>query len=145
MSGKLVGKVAVITGASKGIGAQLAQRLAQEGAKIVVNYSSSDKPALEVVEKLGGSEHAIAVKADVSKQEDCSRLLKESVDKFGKIDILVLNAAILQMVPLEKVTPEDFDRFFSVNVKGPLFLTQVCLVDFQFTFRYINVIRRIVN
>lgn len=121
----LAGKVALITGASKGIGKATALRLARDGASIVVNYSSDAKSADTLVHSIG-IHRALAVKADVSKVPEVEKLVKQAVDKFGKIDILVPCAGMLPMSPLESTTEELFDNIFALNVKGPYFLVQVC-------------------
>jgi 3-oxoacyl-[acyl-carrier protein] reductase len=121
----LAGKVALITGGSKGIGAATAVELSSLGAKVVINYSSDPAPAEALVQKIG-TDKAIAVKADAGKISDIERLVQETVDKFGKIDILIPNAGILPMKDLEHTTEEDWQRCMDVNVKGPYFLCQVC-------------------
>ena len=122
----LAGKVAIITGSSKGIGRQTALHLSKLGAKVVVNYSSSNSTAADaVVAELGGSENAIALQADVSSISDIEKLVAETVAKWGKIDILVANAGVMALNELEKISEGEFDRVFAVNVKGPLFLAQV--------------------
>lgn len=119
MSNRLTGKVAVVTGASKGIGAAIAKRLAAEGASVVVNYSSSksggDRVAAEIVRD-GGK--AIAVQANVAKQEEIERLFTETKKAFGRFDILVNNAGVYEFSPLEGVTEEHFHRQFDLNVLG---------------------------
>src|SRR6266496_3890258 len=110
---KLTGKVAVVTGASKGIGASIAQHLAAEGASVVVDYASSKAGADEVVRRItekGGK--AIAVQADVSKPADITRLFAATKDAYGKLDILVNNAGVFEFKPLESVTAEHFHRQF---------------------------------
>ncbi|KAF2186428.1 NAD(P)-binding protein [Zopfia rhizophila CBS 207.26] len=119
----LAGKVALITGASKGIGAACVLELAGQGAKVVINYSSDAAPAEELAKK-AGAENAIAVKGDASKVEDIERLVKETVSWGGKIDILIPNAGMLPMKDLEHTTEEDFQRCMDLNVKGPYFLCQ---------------------
>ena len=122
---KLAGKVAVVTGASKGIGASIAEHLGAAGASVVVNYSSSKAGADAVVAKItskGGK--AIAVQGDVSKQEDIVRLFKETIAAYGKVDILVNNAGIFDFKPLEAITPEHFHSQFDLNVLGLLLTTQ---------------------
>jgi 3-oxoacyl-[acyl-carrier protein] reductase len=121
---RLSNKVALVTGASRGIGRATALALAKEGANVVVNYISSAAAAEEVVKKIG-SDRAVAIQADVSKREDIARLIKETIDRFGKIDILVLNAGLLwQKGDLLNIKEEDFDSIFAANVKGPLFTVQ---------------------
>ncbi|KAL4777217.1 hypothetical protein BDW60DRAFT_172381 [Aspergillus nidulans var. acristatus] len=119
----LAGKVALITGASKGIGKATAQRLASEGANLVINYNSDAASAQALVEEIG-QDRALAVQADASKLADIDRLVDAAVAKFGKIDILIPNAGILPMRDLEHTTEEDFDFTYNLMVKGPYFLTQ---------------------
>jgi 3-oxoacyl-[acyl-carrier protein] reductase len=121
----LAGKVAVVTGASKGIGASIAEHLGAEGASVVVNYASSKSGADVVVKRIkekGGK--AIAVQADVSKPDDISRLFAETKAAYGKVDILVNNAGIYEFLPLESVTPEHFHKQFNLNVLGLLLTTR---------------------
>jgi 3-oxoacyl-[acyl-carrier protein] reductase len=123
--GKLSNKAAVVTGASKGIGAAIAKGLAAEGASVVVNYSTSKQGADSVVSqivKTGGK--AIAVQGDVSKSADVKRIFAETKKAFGRLDILVNNAAIYEFAPLEQITDQHFDKQFNLNVKGLLFATQ---------------------
>ena len=125
MSKKLAGKVAVVTGASKGIGASIAKHFAEEGAAVVVNYSSSRADADRVVAEItsnGGK--AIAVQANVAKQDDVRRLFAEAREAFGPLDILVNNAGIYEFAPLENVTAEHFHKMFDLNVLGVLFASQ---------------------
>src|SRR5690242_18111226 len=111
MSQRLTGKVAVVTGASKGIGAAIAQHLAADGAAVVVNYAASKEGADRVVaEIVGKGGRAIAVQADVSRQADIQRLFAETVRAFGRLDILVNNAGIYEFASLEEVTPEHFHK-----------------------------------
>lgn len=121
---QLAGKVALITGASKGIGKALAFRLAKDGARVVVNYSSDSKAADEVVKTIG-SDRAIAIKADAGNVADIDRLIKETVHHYGKIDVLVANAGALPHRTLEATSEADFDSLYALNVKGPYFLCQV--------------------
>jgi 3-oxoacyl-[acyl-carrier protein] reductase len=122
---KLAGKVAVVTGASKGIGASIAEYLGAAGASVVVNYSSSKAGADAVVAKIvGKGGKAIAVQGNVSKQEDIVKLFKETVATYGKVDILVNNAGIYDFKPLDAVTPEHFHSQFDLNVLGLLLTTQ---------------------
>jgi 3-oxoacyl-[acyl-carrier protein] reductase len=122
---RLTGKVAVVTGASKGIGAAIAQELAKDGASVIVNYSSSGQQAEAVVAKIkaaGGK--AKSVRADVSQPGEAKQLIDTAVSEFGRVDILVNNAAVYDFLPLEQVTEAHFDRMFNLNVKGLLFTTQ---------------------
>lgn len=129
---KLAGKTAIVTGASKGIGASIARLLAAEGASVIVNYASSREGADRVVADItGAGGKALAVQADVSKQEDITRLIDESVAAFGPIDILVNNAGIYEMTPLEEVTVESFQRQFGLNVLGLLLTTQAAVKQFN--------------
>jgi 3-oxoacyl-[acyl-carrier protein] reductase len=130
-SHKLSGKVAVVTGASKGIGAAIAQELAAEGAAVVVNYASARKDADRVVDtitKNGG--RAIAVQANVSKKPEIKRLFAEAQNAFGHLDILVNNAGIYEMAPLDSVTEEHFHKQFDLNVLGLLLTSQEALKYF---------------
>jgi 3-oxoacyl-[acyl-carrier protein] reductase len=118
---RLNGKVALVTGSSRGIGAAIAQRLAADGAKVVVNYATSEKEAKEVVAdvtKAGGT--ATAVQADVSKPAEIEGLFAEVKKQYGRLDILVNNAAIMKRGMLEEVTAEDIDRHLDLNVRGYL-------------------------
>jgi len=122
---KLAGKVAVVTGASKGIGASIAEHLGAEGASVVVNYATSREGADRVVKKIqakGGK--AIAVQADLSKPKDVPQLFAETKAAFGRVDILVNNAGIYEFGPIEAVTPEHFHKQFDLNVLGVLLATQ---------------------
>ncbi len=131
MPKKLEGKVAIVTGASKGIGASIAQHLAAEGAKVVVNYSSSKEGADRVVSaiKQKGGE-AVAVQADVSNQKDVQRLFSETQKTFGKLDILVNNAGIYNAAPIEEISLEHFHKMFDLNVLGLLLATQEAVKSF---------------
>ena len=121
MAKKLDGKVALVTGASKGIGAAIALHLAAEGAAVVVNYSSSKEGADRVVgEIVGRRGKAVAVQANVAKQADIQRLFAEAKRAFGRLDILVNNAGVYEFAPLEDVTPEHFHKQFDLNVLGLL-------------------------
>ena len=122
---KLTGKVAIVTGASKGIGASIATHLAAAGASVVVNYSSSKEGADRVVDliaKRGGT--AIAVQADVSKKADIDRLFVQAKRAFGKLDILVNNAGVYEFGALEAFTEEQYHRQFNINVLGLILATQ---------------------
>ena len=130
-SQKLAGKVAVVTGASKGIGAQIAKELAAEGAAVVVNYASSKAGADKVVSEIASSGgKAIAVQGDVAKKADINRLFSETKKAFGKVDILINNAGIYEMFPLEEVTEERFHKQFNLNVLGLLLTTQEAVKHF---------------
>jgi 3-oxoacyl-[acyl-carrier protein] reductase len=122
---ELTGKVAVVTGASKGIGAGIAKSLAAAGAAVVVNYASSKEGAERVVAEItekGGK--AIAVQADVSKEPDVERLFNETKEAFGSLDVLVNNAGIYRFTPLETVTETEFHRQFNTNVLGLILSTR---------------------
>jgi len=122
---KLTGKIAVVTGASKGIGASIAEHLGDEGASVVVNYASSKAGADAVVKRItGNGGKAIAVQADVSKLEDIKRLLAETKSAYGRLDILVNNAGIYEFAPLEGITADHFHRQFNLNVLGLLLASQ---------------------
>ncbi|KKY28826.1 putative short-chain dehydrogenase reductase [Phaeomoniella chlamydospora] len=120
----LTGKVALITGGTKGIGAALAFRLRQAGANIVVSYNSDSAGAEAFVSQHGGPEHVLAVKADAGSVTDSEVLVQKAVEKFGKISILVPMAGILHMADLAGTTEETFDTAYRINVKGPYFLVQ---------------------
>jgi len=119
MTGKLTGKVAVVTGASKGIGASIARHMAAEGADVIVNYSSSRDGAERVIRDItakGGK--AVAVQANLAKEADVRRLFAETKKAFGKVDILVNNAGIYEFASLEEITEQHFQKHFDVNVLG---------------------------
>jgi len=125
---KLKNKVAVVTGASKGIGAAIAKHFAAEGAKVVVNYATSKEGAGKVVKSItdnGGT--AIAVQADISKEADVTRLFEETGKAFGTLDILVNNAVYQQFLPIEQVSVEAFHQHFNVNVLGPVITIKASL------------------
>jgi 3-oxoacyl-[acyl-carrier protein] reductase len=125
MSKKLAGKVAVVTGASKGIGAAIARHLAAEGAAVVVNYSSSKEGAERVVAEITGKGgKAVAVQANVAKQAEIRRLFSATREAFGRLDVLVNNAGIYEFAPLEEITPEHFHKHFDLNVLGLILATQ---------------------
>lgn len=129
---KLTGKVAVVTGASKGIGASIAKHLAAEGAAVVVNYASSKSGADKVVSEItsaGGK--AVAVQADVAKKADIERLFAETKKSFGATDILVNNAGIYEFGPLEQISEEHFHKQFNTNVLGLILTTQEALKHFN--------------
>lgn len=125
---KLKDKVAIVTGASKGIGAAIAVHFAAEGAKVLVNYASSKEGADKVVKKIkeaGGT--AIAVQGDVAQEADVARIFEEAQNAFGKLDILVNNAGVFEYLPIEEVTAASFHRQFNVNVLGSIFAIQGAL------------------
>ena len=121
----LSGKVAIITGASKGIGAGIAERLASDGASVIVNYSRSAADAARVVDKIvgkGGS--AFAVKADISKPSEIRALVDATLEHFGRLDLLVNNAGIYKVDSLDTLTAESFDEHYNLNVRGLLLMSQ---------------------
>jgi 3-oxoacyl-[acyl-carrier protein] reductase len=127
----LAGKVAIVTGASKGIGAAIAKTLADEGAAVIVNYASSKAEAERVVaEIVGNGGKAVAVQADVSKKADIDRLFTEAGAAFGRLDILVNNAGIYEFAPLENVTAEHFHKMFDLNVLGLILASQEAVKHF---------------
>ncbi len=125
---KLTDKIAVVTGASKGIGAAIARHFAAQGAKVVVNYASSKEDADKIVKTItdhGGA--AVAIQGDVSKKEEVIRLFEETKNTFGGLDILVNNAGIYDYLPVEQITEESFHRQFNINVLGSIFTIQESL------------------
>jgi 3-oxoacyl-[acyl-carrier protein] reductase len=135
----LEGKVAIITGSSRGIGRVVAEQLADLGAKVVINYSSSPQKAEEVVEdiiKKGGK--AVALHADLSKLSDVEELFIKTIDEFGKVDILINNAGLMITKPLLDVTEDDFDKQFAVNVKGTFFACQQAMKHMENNGRIVN-------
>ena len=128
---KLKNKVALVTGASKGIGAGIAKALAADGASVVVNYASSKEGADKVVAEIkakGGK--AVAVQGDFSNQEDIARVFAETKKTFGRLDTLVNNAGVYNFTPLEQVTPEEYNRIFNLNVLGVLLASKESLKYF---------------
>ena len=130
--GKLNGKVAVATGASKGIGAAIAKEFADEGATVVINYASAKDDADRIVDEItkrGGQ--AVAVQANVAKKADVERLFSATKKAFGKIDILVNNAGVYDWSPIEEITEQQFHKQFDVNVLGLLLATQEAVKQFD--------------
>jgi 3-oxoacyl-[acyl-carrier protein] reductase len=129
---RLAGKVAIVTGASKGIGASIAKDLAAEGAAVIVNYASSkegaDRVVSEIIKKDG---KAVAIQGDVSKESDVKRLFSEAQKAFGKLDILVNNAGIFKFASLEESAEEEFHRQFNTNVLGTLLSAREALKYFD--------------
>lgn len=133
-------KVALVTGASRGIGAGIARTLAAHGASIVVNYARNAEAARSVVDAIehaGG--RALALQADVSQLDAHERLIREVERHFGQLDILVNNAALITTAPLLEATPDDFDRQFATNVRGLMFLTQRAVRGMREGGRIVNV------
>jgi 3-oxoacyl-[acyl-carrier protein] reductase len=129
--GKLKNKVAIVTGASKGIGAGIAKSLAAEGASVVVNYATSKEGADRVVAEIKSSGgKAIAVQGDVSKQEDIGKLFVETKKAFGRLDVLVNNAGVYEFAALGTVTEESFHKMFNLNVLGLILSSQEALKYF---------------
>ena len=122
---RLDGKIALVTGAGRGIGREIAIELGRRGASVVVNYANSAGAANEVVSQIkeSGTE-AIAVQADISKPADIGKLFETAQSHFGKLDIVVSNAGIEHFGSIEEVTPEDFDRVFHLNTRGQFFVAQ---------------------
>ncbi len=129
--GTLTGKVAIVTGSSKGIGAGIAERLAEDGSGVVVNYSRSKTEADSLVAKIAAAGgHALAVQADLSQPEQISALFAATKEHFGRLDILVNNAGIYEYGGLDAITPEQIDRHFNLNVKGLILATQCAARNF---------------
>lgn len=140
MSKKLEGKVAVVTGASKGIGASIALHLAKEGASVVVNYSSSKEGAQKVVSEIaknGGK--AVAVQANVANPKDIGKLFSETKKVFGKLDILINNAGIYEFAPIEEITAEHYHKTFDLNVLGVLLVIKESLNYFGSSGSIVNI------
>jgi len=135
----LEGKVAIITGSSRGIGRVVAEQLADLGAKVVINYSSNRQKADEVVAGiLKKGRKAVALHADLSKLSDVKELFTKTIEAFGKVDILINNAGLMITKPLSDVTEDDFDKQFAVNVKGTFFACQQALQHMENNGRIVN-------
>ncbi|EON96035.1 putative 60s ribosomal protein l40 protein [Phaeoacremonium minimum UCRPA7] len=119
----LAGKVVLVTGASKGIGKAVVERLGKDGASVVVNYASDTAGAEAVVASIG-AEHALAVQADVSTIAGIESLVSQAVKRFGRLDVVMANAGVMTMRSVMNTTEADFDKTFAINVKGPYFLVQ---------------------
>lgn len=135
----LSGKVAIITGSSRGIGKAIAQQLATLGVKVVINYSNSPEKAEAVVNEIndnGG--HAIAIQANISKISEIEYLFKQTIKVYGKIDILINNAGVMITKPLIDVTEEEFDQQFAINTKGTFFACQQAMKYMEEEGRIIN-------
>ncbi|KZS46435.1 3-ketoacyl-ACP reductase [Paenibacillus glucanolyticus] len=139
MKNSLIGKVAIVTGASRGIGREIAIALAENGAKVVINYANSPAKAEEVVSsiKLRGGE-AVAIQADISQVAEIEMLFRQTLEVYGGMDILVNNAGIMTTKPIASMTEEDFDKQFAINVKGTYFAIQQA-------FQHMNSGGRIIN
>ena len=138
--GRLNGKVAIVTGASNGIGRAVAERLAQDGAMVIVNYGKSADKAKAVVagiETKGGN--AVAIQADMSQVAEVGRLVRETVQRFGRLDILVNNAGMFLYKALVEMTEEEFDRMFALNAKGPYFALQEAAKVIEEGGRIVNI------
>lgn len=133
MSLPLAGKVALVTGSSRSIGAAIVRRLADDGASVVINYLGSAESAHELVQHINteGKGTAVAIKADVSSTADGSRLVEETVQHFGRLDILVLNAGIMRNGALGEISEGDYDEHFDINVKAPLFMVKAASSHLQ--------------
>lgn len=125
MAKKLAGKVAVVTGASKGIGASIALHLAAEGAAVVINYATDRAGADRVAGEIAGSGgKAVAVQANLSKPADVRKLFTAADEAFGRLDVLVNNAGVYEFAPLDQITPEHFHKVFDLNVLGLILASQ---------------------
>jgi acetoacetyl-CoA reductase len=131
--GSLEGAVAVVTGAGRGMGRAIAEELGSAGAKVVVNYSRSKEPAEEVVEKLSGNdaEQAVAIGADVSKADEARKLIEETLERFGRIDVLVNNAGITIDRTMKKLTTDDWDRVVQVDLNSCYYTVKAALPQFM--------------
>ncbi len=134
----LEGKKALITGASRGIGRGIAERFAEEGATVGINYYKREEEAQEVLEYVTSKTHGILLQGDVSDERDCRDMVERFVEEFGSIDILVNNAGIYHRKDLEETHIEDYDRTMDVNVRGPFILSKLCLPYLKGSGRIIN-------
>ena len=133
MSLPLAGRVSIVTGSSRGIGAAVVKRLASQGANVVINYVSNAGAAQSVADEINakGAGKAIIVQADVSSIAGNQKLVDAALREFGRIDSLVLNAGYMEYAPLKDVTEEEYEKHFNTNVKGPLFLTQAAALHLK--------------
>jgi len=127
MSGKLKDKKALVTGASRGIGRAIAEKFAEEGAKVGINYNTSEEKARDVLDSVKVNSEGLLLRGDVSDKSDCKRIIRDFVEKYGSLDILVNNAGILKLGNLEESTVETFDQTMGVNVRGPFILSKYSL------------------
>ncbi|MFE6077217.1 SDR family oxidoreductase [Paenibacillus sp. NPDC057886] len=136
---KLTGKVAIVTGSSRGIGRAIAEQLAELGADVVINYASSPDKAEQVADiARQKGVRAITIQADLARKEDVERLFSETISQLGKVDILINNAGIMKTTPLADVTEEEFDQQFAINVKGTFFACQQALKHMEDQGRIVN-------
>lgn len=139
MNNELSNKVAIVTGASKGIGRKVAEQLASLGISTVVNYHSNKQEAQDVVKGIvskGGD--ALAIQADISKVSNIEKLFEQTIKNFGKVDILINNAGLMVNNPIDKVSEEEFDKHFAINVKGTYFTCQQAMKYMEANGRIIN-------
>ncbi|KAG8804505.1 hypothetical protein FRC16_007914 [Serendipita sp. 398] len=142
MSSSLQGKIAIVTGSSRGIGSAIAVSLAQKGASVVINYVSSNSKSraeevAKTVETFGSK--SLVVQADLAKLEDLDKLVKQTVATFGKIDILVNNGGVGEFAPIGSITPESYQRIFDINVRSVIFLSQAAAAHMGQGGRIINI------
>jgi 3-oxoacyl-[acyl-carrier protein] reductase len=136
---KLTGKVAIVTGSSRGIGRAIAEQLAELGADVVINYASSPDKAEQVADiARQRGVRAITVQADLARKDDVERLFSQTMSELGKVDILINNAGIMKTTPLADVTEEEFDQQFAINVKGTFFACQQALKHMEDQGRIVN-------
>lgn len=136
---KLTGKVAIVTGSSRGIGRAIADQLAELGADVVINYASSPDKAEQVADiARQKGVRAITVQADLARKDDVERLFSQTMSELGKVDILINNAGIMKTTPLADVTEEEFDQQFAINVKGTFFACQQALKYMEDQGRIVN-------